>query len=176
MNNDPSANESAPEKRFSLPGPVKEFLFILFVFVCFPVGLYLLWAKKKRYPLALRIGITLLVAAVVILSVSVAMPEDHTDKDDIEFVSVPQDSNVYGPSAPEVKDAVVSYKNAYSADTVLVAPAETPEPVYVWCNDMGKYYHIESCRYVKETTPKVTLQQAMVGGFTACPDCKPPKQ
>ncbi len=58
--------------------------------------------------------------------------------------------------------------------TLFVQPTPTPVPVYVYCNDGGEFYHRKGCRYVKNTTPKVTLGQAVSAGFKRCKTCNPP--
>jgi len=59
---------------------------------------------------------------------------------------------------------------------IIAAPTEAPEVIFVYCNDMGKYYHSENCRYTKRTTPKVPLIQAVNAGFKRCPDCDAPAE
>lgn len=166
----------APKKRRKSSTFLKDVLFVLFTLVCFPVGLYLLWTKKKYFPLSLRVGITAFVGIFVIAALLIALPENLYGHTDVEFVNVSRDGNVYMPEVPDhYQEGVVSYKNAYSADSVIVQPDPTAEPIHVWCNDMGKYYHVETCRYVKDTTPRVTLTKAAAAGFQPCPDCHPPK-
>ena len=79
---------------------------------------------------------------------------------------------VYGPDAPADREIIEIYAPRRTA--LVLAPTPTPAPVIVYCNNGGKYYHCEDCKYVKETTPDVTLTRAVAAGYTQCPDCAAP--
>ena len=68
-----------------------------------------------------------------------------------------------------------AYVPLYIPKTTTVAtPAPTPAPYYIYCNDGGQYYHMRSCSFVKATTPKATIIQAVKQGYKRCKQCKPP--
>lgn len=148
--------------------------FVLLLICCFPVGLYLLWRRENRIPLIARALITACIAAVMVSAVVIGMPDDPYERGGIEIVRVTPNAEVYGPEIPEAVQGAAEYANAYSAESIILLPTATPVPIYVYCNDNGKHYHLESCHYVKENTPKVTLTQALTAGFTPCSECKPP--
>ena len=54
-------------------------------------------------------------------------------------------------------------------------PTPTPQPIVVYCNQGGKYYHVKECKWVRPTTPSVTLAQAIRAGYKPCPDCDAPE-
>ncbi|HET7617245.1 MAG TPA: hypothetical protein VFK20_01950 [Vicinamibacterales bacterium] len=51
--------------------------------------------------------------------------------------------------------------------------AEPDEPVYVYVNDGGRYYHREKCERLKPDAKKVLLDKAG-REYWPCPKCKPP--
>ena len=82
------------------------------------------------------------------------------------------EAEVYGPEAPADREVIEVYTPVRTP--IVLQATQEPEPVYVYCNDGGKYYHSEECRYVKENTPKVTLSRALDAGYSRCPDCSAP--
>ena len=80
---------------------------------------------------------------------------------------------MYGPEAPADREVIEIYAPRRTA--LLIQPTATPKPVIVYCNNGGKNYHSKDCKYVKETTPNVTLTRAIEAGYTKCPECDAPE-
>ncbi len=83
-----------------------------------------------------------------------------------------------GPLKPaDVPDTAQLVIDAQETSSLISEPTPTPQPFMVYCNDNGLYYHLAGCRYVYEgKTPRVTLQQALNAGKSACKLCKPPTE
>lgn len=45
---------------------------------------------------------------------------------------------------------------------------------HVYVTDTGSKYHKESCRYLKYSKTKMTLDSAAIAGYGACKVCRPP--
>ncbi len=144
---------------------------LLPLIICFPLGLYVLWTKA-RCPRALKTAISA-AAALVLIAILLPMtnpPERETGG--IHLVDEKPQVEVYGPEAPADREVIEIYAPRRTA--LLVQPTATPAPVIVYCNNGGKYYHSEECKYVKETTPDVKLTRAIEAGYTQCPECNAP--
>ncbi|NLG24953.1 MAG: hypothetical protein GX558_06330, partial [Clostridiales bacterium] len=87
--------------------------------------------------------------------------------------SAPQ-VDVFGPEAPQEKPAIEIYSPRYTQ--IVAAPTPTPTPIYVYCNTGGKYYHAADCRYVKDTSDRVSLSRALDAGYKQCPECAAPSE
>lgn len=139
--------------------------------VCFPLGLYVMWTKS-RWPVAIKAAITLTVVLLLaVILTPLTNPPERT-AGGIRLVEAEPRSDVYGPEAPTDRDMVEIYAPRRTA--VLVEATATPEPIIVYCNNGGRYYHSKDCRYVKPTTPKADLSQALKAGFSKCPYCNAP--
>ena len=139
--------------------------------ICFPLGLYVLWTKV-RCPRLVKSALSA-AAALVLIAILLPMtnpPERETGG--IYLVDEKPEVEVYGPEAPADREVIEIYAPRRTA--LLVQPTATPAPVIVYCNNGGKYYHSEECKYVKETTPDVKLTRAIEAGYTQCPECNAP--
>jgi len=95
----------------------------------------------------------------------------------VEIIARKESKKAFGPFKPEnVPEMAQLLKNASEASSLISEPTATPEPIRVYCNDNGLYYHYAECRYVYDTTPRVTLAQALNAGKSACKECKPPSE
>jgi biopolymer transport protein ExbD len=66
---------------------------------------------------------------------------------------------------------------AWSQSTTVPATyaAAKANSVTVYVTETGSKYHLGSCRHLRKSKIKTTLQQAKADGYTACKVCKPPK-
>ncbi len=164
-------------KRSWLNGDWGRYLLIGLLVLAFPVGLYIMWDEGK-WDTWLKALITGVWAAIVVLGVvlMIIAPWQY-DTGSVEIVSLDNNKRMLAPFPPEnLPEQAQVLRNATQTSSLISEPTPTPVPTRVYCNDNGKYYHLEGCRYVYSTTPKVTLNQAKNAGKTACPYCKPPKE
>ena len=91
----------------------------------------------------------------------------------IQLVDEKPQVEVYGPEAPADREVIEIYAPRYTA--VILEPTATPVPIIVYCNNGGRHYHVEGCKYVKEDTPDVTLSRAVAAGYTRCVECDAPE-
>lgn len=98
-------------------------------------------------------------------------------KGGVELVSAVPVAEIQGPIQKESDEGAYElYIAPYvQPASLVVQPTPTPVPVYVYCNDGGKNYHTKDCRYVKKTSARVTLEQAVAAGFTRCAKCDAPE-
>ena len=143
---------------------------------CFPAGLLMMWSDRCKWPRYAKSLISLGFAAIllVVLLPQTQPPERATGG--VEIVGLQPALELQGPPIDESAPQYDVYVPVYQPkNTLFVEPTPTPVPVYVYCNNGGKYYHTKNCRYVKDTTPKVTLNQAVAAGYKRCKLCDPPK-
>ncbi|MBR2529877.1 MAG: hypothetical protein IKE35_02500 [Lachnospiraceae bacterium] len=146
--------------------------------LCFPAGILNMWSRLCRWHIALKILITVFIAAfVVAVCLPQTMPPERAEGG-VTLIRSDESDEVQGPvRQPDEYGEYEVYVPVYVPQSTLVAePTPTPVPIYVWANDGGKYYHNRNCRYVKKTTPRVTLAQAVRAGFLRCKVCNPPSE
>ena len=147
----------------------------LWLLLCFPAGLFFMWSDRCRWNRFAKTAISVLIAAVLVVIVLPQTQPPERVRGGVELVDL--DESVVGPQPPEGFDRIDLYSYNVTAESVLAEPEPTPEPVYVWCNDGGKYYHSEDCEYVqgRRTTVRVPLLQALNAGYQQCPQCNAPE-
>ena len=150
---------------------VSDTLRIIFLTVCFPAGLAVMWSDRCRWPRAIKTLVSLAVAAVLIMILLPQTTPPEPPKSGVTIVGSSKAREAYGPEVPENRLEVEVYSPRYTALIIVADP--TPVPRFVYCNQGGKYYHLATCRYVKETSGAVTIAQALDAGYTACPECDP---
>lgn len=118
---------------------------------------------------------TALSAAVALVLIAILMPATNPPEREtggIYLVDEKPQVEVYGPEAPADREIIEIYAPRRTA--LVLDPTPTPAPIIVYCNNGGKHYHSEDCKYVKETTPDVKLSRAIEAGYTKCPECNAP--
>ena len=148
-----------------------EVIVILLLIFCFPMGLYRmwtlgLWQKRTRW------AITGVICAVLFLILAPFTDPPTRQRGGITVVDATVENDTQGPAAPDNRTAVDIYVPQRTA--VIIEATATPEPTIVYCNIGGQYYHAKGCKWVKPTTPSVTLTQAVNAGYNQCPDCDAP--
>ena len=131
-----------------------------------------MWTRT-RWPRLIKTAVSAAVALglFAILLPMTDPPERPTGG--IQLVGESPNVEVFGPEAPADREIIEIYAPRRTA--VILEPTATPAPVIVYCNNGGRYYHSETCHYVKDTTPNVTLSRAVNAGYTRCPECDAPE-
>ena len=145
---------------------------------CFPIGLMMMWTDRCRWHKAVKSAVTAVIACVLAAAILPQTLPPERKRGGVETVSLTAAYETQGPVQQIGSgDDYEVYVPVYVPQaTLIVQPTPTPVPIYVWCNDGGRYYHNKNCRYVKKTTPRATLQQAISAGYSPCKDCNPPKE
>ena len=150
---------------------VSQALRIMFLIVCFPAGLMVMWSDRCRWSRWVKMLVS---AAVALALIAILLPQTtppDTPKSGITIVGMAEDKETYGPEVPANRLQVEVYSPRYTALIIKADP--TPTPRFVYCNQGGKYYHRMTCRYVTESSGAVTNHQALHAGYTPCPECDP---
>jgi hypothetical protein len=142
---------------------------------CFPAGLLMMWSDRCKWPRHVKSLISLGFAALLLAVLLPQTQPPERAQGGVEIVGLAPALELQGPRPDENAPQYDAYVPVYQPqNTLFVEPTPTPVPIYVYCNDGGQYYHTAKCRYAKDTTPKVTLSQAVSAGFKRCKLCKPP--
>lgn len=157
----------AAKKAFSW----RTVFYYLRLIVCFPLGLYVLWTRAQ-WPRAAKTALSIAVAALLLAVLLPLTNPPERAVGGIHLVEEDPESEMQGPAAPADRQVIEIYAPRYTS--IILQPTATPPPIMVFCNDGGKNYHSADCRYVRPTTPDVTLEQAIAAGYTQCPECDAP--
>lgn len=66
-------------------------------------------------------------------------------------------------------------KNSLTTEEAKPSSSEAvSKDAFVYVSSSGKKYHLESCRTLKESKNKISLDKAISEGYEACQVCKPP--
>ena len=150
---------------------------VLLLILVFPLGLIRMWKVRCRWPFWVKTLVTLLFAALAVLIVLPLTTPPSYKTGGVDLVYAQPEEEAEGPEQSEDADGFRPYVPIYVPDeSLIVSPTPTPLPIYVYCNDGGKSYHTANCRYVKKTTPRVTLSQAVNAGYTQCGLCDCPNE
>ncbi len=144
---------------------------ILRLVLCPPLGLYLMWTRT-RWPRLVKIGASALVAFVIVLILTPMTDPPARQTGGVRVVGDHLQVEMLGPEAPADRESIDVYTPRRTA--IIVETSPTPQPVIVYCNTGGQYYHNKDCQWVKSTTPSVTLTQAIRAGYNPCPECGAP--
>jgi len=147
----------------------------LWLLLCFPAGLFFMWSDRCRWNRFVKTAVSVVIAAVLVVIVLPQTQPPERMRGGVELVDA--DESLVGPQPTDGFDRIDLYSYNVTSESVLAEPEPTPEPIYVWCNDGGKYYHSEDCEYVqgRRTTVRVPLLQALNAGYQQCPQCNAPE-
>ncbi len=145
---------------------------------CPPVGLYMMWKNWCRWERWVKALVSIaIVAMFTVVIIVLPDPPNPLPEGGVEIQVMTKNKKAFGPFKPEgVPDTVQVLVNASETSSLISEPTPTPDPIRVYCNDNGLYYHYAECRYVYDTTPRVTLLQAINAGKKACSECNPPSE
>lgn len=146
----------------------------LWLVLCFPAGLFYLWSDRCEWPKVCKGLISLLIAALLVV---ILLPQTQPPERYVGGVKLLTAEDLYiGPQPTENFERIDLYSYNVTNQSVLAEPEPTPEPVYVYCNTGGAYYHTRDCVYWKETSSRVPLLQALNAGYKQCKDCDAPEE
>jgi hypothetical protein len=135
----------------------------------------MMWSDRCSWPRAVKSAISVGFAALLLMVILPQTEPPEREKGGVQIVGLSAALEVQGPQIDENAPQYDVYVPRYQPETTLfVEPTPTPVPVYVYCNNGGEFYHTKKCRYTRDTTPKVTLDQAVSAGFKRCKQCDPP--
>ena len=134
-----------------------------------PVGLVMMWRGSCRWPLAVKAGISAMMAAVLVAVLVFPTPDVASGGGGALVTSRPE-VEVYGPDLPNF--IVPGYTNDQT-DSVIV-PAVESDVHYVYAADGAKCYHEYKCKFAFASSQRLTVYEAFFLGFEPCGRCKPP--
>ena len=132
----------------------------------------MMWSKTN-WPRLLKTAVS---AAVAFMLIAVLIPMTNPPERKVGGIMLVDEKpqvEVYGPEAPADREVIEIYAPRRTA--LLLQATPTPAPVTVYCNNGGRYYHSEDCRYVNSDTPDVSLSAAVKAGYTKCSECNAPE-
>ena len=163
-------------KRQWLVGDKGKWILSALLVFAFPVGLYIMW-DEGRWKLWIKILVSLLWAAIIIFMAVRLIGTEEPAVGGQEVQKITYTGKMLAPLPPSnLPNTSKLLRSSTQESTLISEPTPTPVPTMVYCNDNGKYYHLAGCRYVYNTTPRVTLTAAKNAGKTACPTCNPPRE
>ena len=133
-----------------------------------PVGLTMMWRPGCRWPVAVKAGISALMAAILVAVLVIPTPTPATGG--VEMVTSRPEVEVYGPNLPNF--IVPGYTNDQT-DSIIV-PAVENDVHYVYAADGAKCYHEYKCKFAFASSQRLTVFEAYYLGFEPCNRCKPP--
>ena len=136
----------------------------------FPETIVNMW-KNKKLSLVTKTAITGAVLLLLVLIISPFTNPPQRITGGIVPLATHSDVEIEGPDVPIAgEDELEQYTPRRTP--MVVETTATPEPIIVYCNIGGKYYHSAECLFAKQET--ATLQQALAAGYIKCPDCNAP--
>ena len=133
-----------------------------------PVGLTMMWRPGCRWPIAAKVGISALMAAILVAVLVIPTPTPAAGG--VEMVASRPEVEVYGPNLPNF--IVPGYTNDQT-DSIIV-PAVESDVHYVYAADNAKCYHEYKCKFAYASSQRLTVFEAYYLGFEPCNRCKPP--
>lgn len=136
---------------------------------CFPVGLTLMWRRSCTWHRAVKIGVTALMAAILVAVFAIPTP-NHAVSGGVELVTGRPEVEVYGPELPSF--IVPGYVNEQTES--IIVPAVESSVHYVYAADGAECYHEYNCKFAFASSQRLTVYEAYYLGFRPCGRCKPP--
>lgn len=156
----------------------EDIVLTLLLIFAFPVGLYAVWRRDCEWRRWLKALVSVAWVAII-LSAVLLLPsiDQYQSSGNVQIVSKKANMAILGPGKPEqMPDTAQVIRSASENSSLITQPTPTPDPIMVYCNNNGIYYHTADCRFVYDTTPRVRLLAALQAGKTACPECNPPNE
>ena len=150
---------------------------IALLVLAFPVGLYVMW-QHSSWRKEVKIGVSALWGLILVLALVIGLITSlDYNYGNVSYTGSTGNKRMLAPLPPDNQPDTGQYlRSASETSSLISVPTPTPVPTMVYCNDNGVNYHLQGCRYVYSTTPRVTLTQALNAGKTACKLCNPPKE
>ena len=134
-----------------------------------PVGLTMMWRRDCRWPMALKAGVSVLMAAALVAVFAIPAPK-ATVYGGVEFVANKPEVEVYGPDLPNF--IVPGYTNDQTES--IIVPGVENDVHYVYAADGADCYHEYKCKFAFASSQRLTVYEAYYLGFSPCNRCKPP--
>ena len=163
----PSKNR-APRPRRARKSPDKNTIKTALWLLVPPVGLTMMWRRRCRWPIAVKAGVSALMAAILVAIIVIPTPTPAAGG--VELVTSHPEVEVYGPNLPNF--IVPGYTNDQT-DSIIV-PAVENDVHYVYAADGAKCYHEYKCKFALASSQRLTVFEAYYLGFQPCNRCKPP--
>ena len=137
---------------------------------CFPVGLSMMWRDACTWKRGVKIGITAVMAAILIAIFVVPIPKIWTGREGVQLVASKPDVEVYGPALPSL--IVPGYTRETTGS--ILADEVSNNVHYVYAADDARCYHEYECKFAFASSQRMTVYEAYYLGFQPCGRCKPP--
>ncbi len=134
-----------------------------------PVGLMMMWRRSCRWHPAVKAGVSVVMAAILVAVLVIPTPSNSANGG-VELVTSRPEVEVYGPDLPSF--IVPGYTNDQT-DSIIV-PAVESDVHYVYAADGAKCYHEYKCKFAYASSQRLTVYEAYYLGFQPCNRCKPP--
>ena len=134
-----------------------------------PVGLTRMWKRSCRWHPAVKAGISVVMAALLV-AVIIAPTKAKKAGGGIQLVTNRPEVEVYGPDLPSF---IVPGYTDEQTDSIIV-PAVENDVHYVYAADGAECYHEYKCKFAYASSQKLTTYEAYYLGFKPCNRCKPP--
>lgn len=134
-----------------------------------PVGLTLMWRRGCRWPMALKAGISVFMAAALVAVFLLPSPKTEINGG-VELVANKPEVEVYGPDLPNF--IVPGYTNDQTES--IIVPGVENDVHYVYAADGAECYHEYKCKFAFASSQRLTVYEAYYLGFKPCNRCKPP--
>ena len=167
---DSRSRRQKPAPRVQKRGVNRDNLSALLWLWCFPVGLSKMWRSRCTWPRGVKIGITGLMAAILIAVFVIPTPGSRKPETGVALVGGNPEVEVYGPALPAL---VVSGYTKESTGSIIVDQAAT-DVHYVYAADGARCYHEYECKFAFASSQRLTVYEAYHLGFEPCGRCNPP--
>lgn len=154
-----------PKRRAGNRNTLKTALWLLFP----PVGLTMMWRPSCRWHIAVKTGISLVMAVALIAVFAIPAPTTQAGGG-VSLVSSKPEVEVYGPNLPNF--IVPGYTNDQTES--VITSAEQSDVHYVYAADGARCYHEYKCKFAYASSQRLTVYEAYYLGFEPCNRCKPP--
>ena len=134
-----------------------------------PVGLTLMWRRSCRWPMAVKAGVSVLMAGILVAIFAIPAPTTSVNGG-VELVTNKPEVEVYGPDLPNF--IVPGYTNDQTESIIM--PAVDNDVHYVYAADGARCYHEYKCKFAFASSQRLTVYEAYYLGFEPCGRCKPP--
>ena len=139
---------------------------------CFPAGLLLMWKRGCTWPTAVKIGISVAMAAIVAALVLIPMPGSTHTAGGVQLVAAEPQVDIYGPELPAY--VVPGYTNDQSASIIVDADTVDDDVEYVYAAAGASCYHRYDCKFAYASSMRLTVYEAVHLKYTPCGLCNPP--
>ena len=141
-----------------------------------PIGLIVMWAGGCSWRRWVKSSISVCAICVMMLLVLPAIRLPGPPQSTMQYAYSEPIVDFVGPMRAPDALPLPTYAAPKFIPTIptVVEPTPPPEPYYIFCNDGGKYYHLQKCKFVRPNTPKATIIQAIDAGYKRCKTCKSP--